>query len=242
MFCAAYNYGNEDSIYIMRRGIDDKTQSQHPSQGTQAGRQFDPAAQRAFAAHLHHMQQQQSQQSQLHLHGQLREILYNQQARVPIANQPQTQPHSKNFDMVSVPEGLQDKDARAHVQNVQAKAYESGHKLKGHAVIQVPPNHKAKHDLPRITVHSGRKTGLVHASFLGAQSPPRQQPHFTATTSSAHTHFSTTANLLERVSGQSQSQPHITQHAGDKRRREGSDHVDTSLRLRKRAVKGERLV
>lgn len=89
-FCA-YTCGSENSIYIMRRGIDDKTQSQHPNQGTQTGRQFDSASQRTVAAHLQQMQQQQHQQHQLHLHGQLREVFYNQQARVPIANQPQAQ-------------------------------------------------------------------------------------------------------------------------------------------------------
>lgn len=281
-----------DLAVLMRRGIGDQPQK-HLGQGSQSGHQSTSAAQhQTVTSHQEHMpmnpqhlmhaqlsgQMASSSQHPQH-HAQLRDILYHQAARGGISptshslHQPTryTRSTSAKFDLVAVPDGLQDHEARAHVQNIQSKAYAGGHRLKGHAVIQVPANHEANHDLPKVTIHSGRKAGLVHTSFLKAQSPPRQQQEaqthiqqrhpgssfahpaaqqpaqrfqLTGYTSPspAHTHVETTANLLDRVSGQPQSQL-ITQHTGDKRH-EGSshDHVDTTLRLRKRSVEGEKKV
>ncbi|PWN38539.1 uncharacterized protein FA14DRAFT_153863 [Meira miltonrushii] len=282
-FCCGLHASDHESgehSHLMRRGIGNKPQ-QHPEQGSQSGLHSTSApqqqghqqlsAQQLLHAHLrarlssiHHAQQ----------HAQLRDSLYRPAARGGISSaSPSVQPRvsvksasSAKFELVPVPDGLHDHDARAHLQNIQSKAYADGHRLKGHAVIQVPSNHEAKHDLPKVTVHSGRRAGLVHTSFLQAPSTPRQpqqsqmfsQQHHPGSSSvdpgthqpvhsfqlsgytapsTARTHSATTANLLDRVSGQQPSQP-ITQHAGDKRRREGhtNANLDTTLKLGKRSL------
>lgn len=167
----------------------------------------------------------------------------------------QVPPNKAKFDMISTPKGIPNREARNQVLQIQDRISSVGHQVKGQALVKVPSFHESKHDLPRITVHGGRKQGLVHAIFTGPQSPPRQaQVHRQHIPSSLHAQGITshpiysshnappsshtqTANLLDRISGQA-TQP-ITQHAGDKRRREGSskDHVNTDLRLRKRSIK-----